>query len=163
MNLKLTLRNDPSKIESNLKIKNINLRESLVKKTSKFETLKEDHEELHKYNIVVKGELTQCKQQLEKLYSSRENIDDSMPLQRLIYDKNGLGNIISMSMKILEIRLDLEEKDKTNDKIESSQSSNRPKEVIQENKVEILDESNKVESPKETRYEFKVIIFHVMK
>ena len=62
MNLKLTLRNDPSKVEFDLKTKNTDLRASLEKKTSKFETLKEDHEELHKYNTIVKGELTQCKQ-----------------------------------------------------------------------------------------------------
>ena len=45
MNLKLTLGNDPRKIESNLKTENADLRASLAKKTSKIETLKEDHEE----------------------------------------------------------------------------------------------------------------------
>ena len=58
MNLKLTLRSDLSKVESDLKTENIDLRESPEKKTSKFETLKEDHEELHKYNTIVNGELT---------------------------------------------------------------------------------------------------------
>ena len=43
-NLKFTLINAPRKVESDLKTENIDLRESLVKKTSKFETLKEDHE-----------------------------------------------------------------------------------------------------------------------
>ena len=57
-NLKLTLRNYPSKIESDLKIENANLRASLAKKTSELETLKQDHEELHKYITIVKGELT---------------------------------------------------------------------------------------------------------
>ena len=61
MNMNLTLRNDPSKVESDLKTKNVDLREdlrpNLAKKTSEFETLKEDHEELHKYNTIVKGEL----------------------------------------------------------------------------------------------------------
>ena len=70
-NLKLTLRSDPSKVETDLKTENADLRESLAKKTSELETLKEDHEELHKYNTIVKGELIRCKQQLEKLYSSR--------------------------------------------------------------------------------------------
>ena len=56
------MKNDPSKVESDLKIENSDLRASLEKKTSEFETLKEDHEELHKYNTIVKGELTQCKQ-----------------------------------------------------------------------------------------------------
>ena len=45
-NLKLTLKSDPRKFEIDLKIDNKNLRASLAKKTSKFETLKEDHEEL---------------------------------------------------------------------------------------------------------------------
>ena len=57
-NLKLTLKNDPRKVEFDLKIENIDLRASLSKKTFEFETLKEDHEELHKYNTIVKGELT---------------------------------------------------------------------------------------------------------
>ena len=52
------LRNDPRKTKSDLKTENTDLRVSLVKKTSEFETLKEDHEELHKYNTIVKGELT---------------------------------------------------------------------------------------------------------
>ena len=80
-NLKLTLRNDPSKIESDLKTENAYMRASLAKKTSKLETLKEDHEEPIKYNTIVKGELTQCKQLLEKIYSSREKLDDSMSIQ----------------------------------------------------------------------------------
>ena len=42
-NLKLTLKNYPSKVESDLKTKNADLRESLAKKTYEFETLKEDH------------------------------------------------------------------------------------------------------------------------
>ena len=91
MNLKLSLRNDPSKVESNLKTKNGDLRASLEKKTYKFETLKEDHEKLHKYNTIVKVELTQCKKQLEKLYSNRENLDDSMSIPRPSYDKTSLG------------------------------------------------------------------------
>ena len=60
-NLKLTLKSDPRKIETNLKIQNADLRASLEKKTSELEMLKEYHEKLQKYNIIVKGELTQCK------------------------------------------------------------------------------------------------------
>ena len=104
MNLKLTLRNDPRKVESNLKTENANLRPSLAKTTSKFETLEEDPEELHKYNTIVKGELTQCKQKLEKLYSSKENLDDSMSIQRPTYDKIGLGYLFNMFAKKLETR-----------------------------------------------------------
>ena len=59
-NLKLTLRKDPSKFESNLKTKNVDLKESLAKKAFEFEILKENREELYKYNTIVKGELTQC-------------------------------------------------------------------------------------------------------
>ena len=54
------MKNDSNKVESDLKTKNSNLRESLAKKTYEFERLKEDHEELHKYNTIVKGELNQC-------------------------------------------------------------------------------------------------------
>ena len=68
------------KVEFDLKTKNVDLRASLAKKTSKFETLKEYHEELHKYNTIVKGELTQCKKQLEKLYSNREKLNNSMSM-----------------------------------------------------------------------------------
>ena len=78
MNMKLTLRNDPSKIETNLKTKNIDLRESMQKNTFEFKTLKEDHEGLHKYNTIMKHELTQCNQEIEKLYSRKGKLDDSM-------------------------------------------------------------------------------------
>ena len=42
--MKLNLRDDPRKAKSNLKTENIDLRESLAKKTFEFESLKEDHE-----------------------------------------------------------------------------------------------------------------------
>ena len=103
-NLKLTLRNDPKKIKSILKTKNADLWESLEKRTSKFEILKEDHEELHMYSIIVKGELTQCKQQLEKLHFSREKLEDSMSIQRPAYDKTDLGYLFNMSTKKPKIR-----------------------------------------------------------
>ncbi|MDF3681119.1 hypothetical protein P3S38_29530, partial [Enterobacter hormaechei] len=48
--------------------------------------------------------LTQCKQQLEKIYASRENLDDSMSIQRHSYDKTGLGYLFNMSTKKPEIR-----------------------------------------------------------
>jgi hypothetical protein len=44
INLKLNFRNDPRKVESDLKTKNIDMRESLANKIFEFETLKEDHE-----------------------------------------------------------------------------------------------------------------------
>ena len=73
----------------------------------------------------MKGKLTQSKKQLEKLYSSRENIDDSMSIQRPSYDKTSLGYLINMS---------------SDDKIESSQSSKKPKEVEKTKEAKILDE-----------------------
>ena len=88
----------------------------------------------------MKGELTQCNQQLWKLYSSREKLDDSMSIQRPTYDKTGLGYLFNMSAKKPEIRSNPKEKDKFHDKIESSQSSDKPKEVGQDKEVEILDE-----------------------
>ena len=109
-NLNLTLKNDPRKLEFDLKNENTNLTESMVKKTSKFKTLKEDHEELHKCKTIVKGELTQCKKQLEKLYTNREKIDESMPIQRPTYGKTILGYLFNMFAKKLEIRSELKEK-----------------------------------------------------
>ena len=78
-----------------------------------------------------------------------------MLIQRPTYDKTSLGYLINMSAKKLEIRSDPKEKDKFDDNIESSQSSDKPKEVEQDKEVEILDEPKQVESPKETRYEFR--------
>ena len=78
-----------------------------------------------------------------------------MLIQRPTYDKTGLGYLINMSTKKLDTTSDLKEKEKFDDKIESSQSSNKSKEVGQDKKVEILDEPKKVESSKETRYEFR--------
>ena len=121
--------------------------------------MKEDHEELHKYNTIVKGELTQYKQQLEKIYSRRENIDDSMSIYRPTYDKTCLGYLFNMSAKKAENGSDLKEKDKSNDKIESSQSSDKSKEVEQDKETEKLDEPKKVESPKEPGINLEVSIF----
>ena len=67
----------------------------------------------------------------------------------------GLGYLINMSMKKLEIRSDLKDKDKSDDKIESNQSFDKPKEVEQNKEVKILDESRHVESLKATKYQFK--------
>ena len=66
----------------------------------------------------MKGELTHCKQQLEKLYSSREKNDDSMSIQRATYDNTGLGYLFHMSTKKPKNKLDLKGKDKLDDKIE---------------------------------------------
>ena len=78
-----------------------------------------------------------------------------MSIQRPSYDKTSLGFLINMSTKKLEIRSDVKEKDKSNDNIESSQSTEKPKEIDQINEVEILDEPKQVETTKTTRYEFR--------
>ena len=60
-----------------------------------------------------------------------------------------------MSTKKFEIKANLKEKDKSDDKIESSQSYEKPKEIEQNKDVEILDEPKYVETPNEIRYEFR--------
>ena len=78
-----------------------------------------------------------------------------MSIQRPSYDKTGLGYLINTSAKKPEITSDLKEKDKSNDKIESTQSFEKPKEVEQNKEFEILNKAKQVETPKETRYEFR--------
>ena len=78
-----------------------------------------------------------------------------MSIQRPTYNKTSLGYLFNMSADKPETRSDLKEKDKSNDKIESSQSSEKPKEVKKNKEVKILDEQKHVETPKETMYEFR--------
>ena len=68
-----------------------------------------------------------------------------MSIQRPTDDKTSICYLLNMSSKKLEIRLDMKEKEKSNDKIESSQSFETPKEAKQNKEAEILDE------PKESR------------
>ena len=63
-----------------------------------------------------------------------------MSIQRPTYHKTSLGYLINMSAKKLEIRSEPKEKEKFDDKIESSQSFDKPKEVEKNEEVEILDE-----------------------
>ena len=91
-----------------------------------------DHVELEKYNTIVKGELTQTKQQLEKFSSSSGKIDEKMSIQRPTYDKTSLGYLLGQLAKknIERKELDpkpLEVKEDLN-KIESSQSIDMSKE-----------------------------------
>ena len=72
--LKLSLKKNGGKSDSELKAENVDLRSQLSKVTSELETIKLEYAELEKYNTIVKGELMQTKQQLEKLYTSSENI-----------------------------------------------------------------------------------------
>ena len=60
--LKLSLKTSGNKIEPNLKTKNVDLRSQLIQVTSELDSIKIEHVELEKYNIIVKGELTQEKQ-----------------------------------------------------------------------------------------------------
>ena len=61
-----------------------------------------------------------------------------MSIQRPTYDKTGLGDLFNMSMKKPKIRSAPKEKDKSDDKIESSQSFEKPKEFRQDKVIEIL-------------------------
>lgn len=62
--------------------------------TSILDSIKIEHEKLDKYNIIVKGELTQTKQWLEKLYTSFEKIDEHIFHQKPSYEKIGLGYLL---------------------------------------------------------------------
>lgn len=83
-------KDDNSKIESDLKFENADVRSNITKVTSKPETKKLQYAEFEKYNTIVKGELTQFKQHLEKLYSTSELNNEQIYFQRP-YDKTGLG------------------------------------------------------------------------
>ena len=56
--LKLSLKKDESKIDPDLKSKNVDLRSHLTQVTSELDSIKIEHAELEKYNTIVKGELT---------------------------------------------------------------------------------------------------------
>ena len=62
-----------------------------------------------------------------------------MLIQRPTYDKTSLDYLINMSTKKPEIRSNQKEKEKYDDKIESSQSFEKPKEVEKNKEVEILE------------------------
>ena len=78
-----------------------------------------------------------------------------MSIQRPSSKKTSLGYLINMFVKKPDIRSDPKEKEKYEHKIELSQYSKKPKEVEKNKEVEILDEPKHVETPKETRYEFR--------
>ena len=80
-----------SKNDFEIKAKNVDLRSQLSKETSELESIKLEHVELEKYNTIMKGELVQTKQQLEKLYTNSEKIEEHMSIQRPSYDKIELG------------------------------------------------------------------------
>lgn len=77
-NLKLSLKEDDSKIESDLKSKNLDLRSHITRVIFELDSIKIEHVELEKYNVIVKDELAQAKKQLEKLYFSSEKIDEQL-------------------------------------------------------------------------------------
>ena len=63
------------------------------------ESIKLEYAELEKYNTIVKGELMQTKQKLEKLYTSSENIKEKLSIQIPSYDTIGLGFFFGQSAK----------------------------------------------------------------
>lgn len=57
----------------------------------------------------MKGELTQAKKQLEKIYSNNEKIDEQLFYHRSSYNKIGLGYLIGEKLaKKIEVRKELE-------------------------------------------------------
>ena len=125
--------------------------------------MKEDHEELHKYNTIVKGELIQCKKKLEKLYSIREKLDDSMSIQRPTYDKTSLGYLFNMSTKKPKSGSNMKVKDKSDDKIESSQSFDNPKKLDKRRKLRNWMNLSKWNLLRKLGMNLEVNVFHVMK
>ena len=63
------------------------------------ESIKIDYAELEKYISIVKRELVQTKQQLEKLYTSNEKIKEQISVQRPSYDKTRFGFFLAQSTK----------------------------------------------------------------
>ena len=88
--LKLSLKTSCYKSEPDLKSENVDLRSQLSQVTSELDSIKIEHVELEKQNMIMKGELTQAKQQLEKIYTSFDKIDEKIFHQRPSYDKKGL-------------------------------------------------------------------------
>ena len=97
--LKLSLKKNGGKNDSKAKAENTDLRSQLSKVTFELETIKLEYAELEKYNTIMKGELTQSKQQLEKLYTSSENIEEQLSIQRPSYDKTRLRFSLGQSTK----------------------------------------------------------------
>ena len=100
-----------------------------------------EHVELEKYNTIVKGELVQTKHQLEKLYTSSENIDEQISVQRPNYDKNGLifflGQSANKSIErkepdTPEVKKDLSKIDDTSKDKENVTHSEKSKEFDQD-------------------------------
>ena len=167
VDLNLSLKKNDGKNEIELKVENVNLRSWLSQVTSELDTIKIEHVELEKYNIIMKGELTQAKQQLEKIYSSSDKIDQLMLHQRPSYDKIGLRYLIGeKSAKKVEIRIEWDlviesPKELNLSKVESRTSTKVSKEVElidlsakhdEPKKIEQVDKPKKDEPPKEVRH-----------
>lgn len=168
--LKLSLKKHDSKNEPDLKSENIDLRSQLSQVTSELDSIKNENVELEKYNIIVKGELTQARQQLKKIYSSSEKIDEQLSYQRPSYDKTGLGYLIGeKSAKKVEIKKEPDPvvespKESNLSKIESSITIEVSKEIElvdlsmkhdEPKKTEQVDKAKKDEPPKEVRHELR--------
>ena len=97
--LKLSPKKSGGKNDSKIKVENVDLRSQLSKVTSELESIKLEYAKLEKYNTIVKGELMQTKQKLEKLYTSNEKIEEQLSIQRPSYEKTGLGFFFGQSAK----------------------------------------------------------------
>ena len=97
--LKLSLKKNGGKNDSEIKAKNVDLRSKLSKVTFELESIKLEYAKLKKYNSIVKGKLMQTKQKLEKLNTSSENIEEQLSIQRPSYDKTGVGFFLGQSTK----------------------------------------------------------------
>ena len=64
------------------------------KVTSKLESIKLEYVELEKYNSIVKGKLVQTKQQLEKLYTNSENIEEKYMYRDLVMTRLDLDSFL---------------------------------------------------------------------
>ena len=69
------------------------------KVTSKLESIKLEPVELEKCNTIVKCDLAQTKQKLEKLYTNSDKIEEQICAQRSNYDKTWLGFFLGQSAK----------------------------------------------------------------
>ena len=92
--IKLSLKKDDNKIEPYLRYESEDLRSHLTQVTSEVYSIRTEHAKLVKYKSIVKGESTQAKKKLEKLYTNREKIDEQLFYQISSYDNTGVGCLI---------------------------------------------------------------------
>ena len=89
---------DDKKNQSDFGSKNANLKSKLTKLTFELQFTK-----LEKYNTILKAELLQTNQHLEKLYSDTEKLDEQIMTQRPKGDMSGIGYYGGESSKKSEV------------------------------------------------------------